>query len=292
MRIKPKNPKVQRLRRVLLGAVGLAVILFALLRLPDSPKTEVADPAAAEVTATAIPAEIADPAAAQGELSWEYPEGWVDYSDLPAKEELGDEKQPGLSNWRYLLVNGLDQKNYLRKTYYPDIVEAEHGYYFRRDAVDALKAFLAAARDEGFVVSMSRTYLSYEDQRVRFNGMASTIYDRGGCTLAEAEEQASALGYFPGADEHQTGLAVNFVDETGEAKFSTPVLKWMREHCAEYGFILRFPEGREEYTGRDAEAGHFRYVGELAAEYIMRKGITLEEFLDAFEEDEEIVWNW
>ena len=292
MRIKPKNPKVQRLRRVLLGVAGLAVILFVLLRLPDSPKTEIVDPAAAEVTATAIPAEVANPAVASGDLAWEYPEGWVDYSDLPAKEELGDEDQPGLSNWRYILVNGLDQSNYLRKTYFPDIVEAEHGYFFQRRAVDDLKSFLAAARDEGYTVSMSRTYLSYEDQRVRFNGMASTIYDRGGCTLAEAEEQASELGYFPGADEHQTGLAVNFVDETGEAKFSTPVLIWMREHCAEYGFILRYPEGREEYTGRDAEAGHFRYVGPLVAEYIMRKGITLEEFLGAYEEDEEIVWDW
>lgn len=59
------------------------------------------------------------------------------------------------------------------------------------------------------------------------------------------------MGYYPGADEHQTGLAVNFVGENAEAKFSTPVLEWMREHCAEYGFILRYPEGREEYTGRD-----------------------------------------
>ena len=291
MRIKPKNPKVLRLRRVLLGAAGLAVILFVLLRLPDSSETEPADPVAAEVTATASPGDVTAPAAA-GELAWEYPEGWVDYSDLPDRDTLGDEDQPGLSNWRYILVNGLDQSNYLRKTYFPDIVEAEHGYFFQRRAVDDLKAFLAAARDEGFTVSMSRTYLSYEDQRVRFNGMASTIYDRGGCTLAEAEEQASSLGYFPGADEHQTGLAVNFVDEAGEAKYSTPVIAWMREHCAEYGFILRFPEGREEYTGHDTEAGHFRYVGSLVAEYIMRKGITLEEFLDAYEEDEEIVWDW
>ena len=75
------------------------------------------------------------------------------------------------------------------------------------------------------------------------------------------------MGYYPGADEHQTGLAVNFVGENAEAKFSTPVLEWMREHCAEYGFILRYPEGREEYTGRDPEPGHFRYVGEVAAEY-------------------------
>ena len=141
-------------------------------------------------------------------------------------------------------------------------------------------------------MSISRTYLSYSDQRVRFNGMASTIYDRGGVTLAEAEKKVIAMGYYPGADEHQTGLAVNFVDENGEAKFATPVLTWMREHCAEYGFILRYPEGREAYTGREAEPGHFRFVGEVAAEYIMRKGITLEEFKLAYTEDAQEVRPW
>ena len=103
------------------------------------------------------------------------------------------------------------------------------------------------------------------------------------------------MGYYPGTDEHQTGLAVNFVAEGGEAKFSTPVLQWMKEHCHEYGFILRYPEGREDKTGRDAEAGHFRYVGHTAAEYIMRKGITLEEFRQAYVDQQEIEdggWLW
>ena len=54
-----------------------------------------------ETAATPVP-EAED---AQGELNWQYPPGWVDYSDLPDKETLGDEEQPGLSNWRYLLVN-------------------------------------------------------------------------------------------------------------------------------------------------------------------------------------------
>ena len=64
------------------------------------------------------------------------------------------------------------------------------------------------------------------------------------------------------------------------------------EHCAEYGFILRFPEGREAYTGHTAEPGHYRYVGQVAAEYIMRKGITLEEFKDAYDEEKEVRLTW
>lgn len=288
MTIKPKNPTVAKIRRGIVALVAVLVVVSVLIYRPEyTAVDEGAGPA--EVPVTAAPEE--DPVA-EGTLDWEYPPGWVDYSDLPAVEELGDEDQPGLTNWRYILVNGLDQANYLRDTYYPDMEEIEGGYYFQRRAAEDLRAFLAAARAEGYTVSMSRTYMSYADQRVRFNGMASTIYDRGGCTLAEAETQVKEQGYYPGADEHQTGLAVNFVGEGGEAKFSTPVLEWMREHCWEYGFILRYPEGKEEVTGRDAEAGHFRYVGQLAAEYIMRKGITLEEFRGAYEEDEEVVWEW
>ena len=288
MRIKPKNQKVQAIRRGILGVGALGLVLFLLLSGRSEEDMEDMDLAPVEVATTAVPEEFSVP----GELDWEYPPGWVDYSDLPDLQDLGDTAQPGLSNWRYLLVNGLDQTNYLRESYYPDMTVVEGGYAFQSRAVENLKAFIAAARAEGFTVSISRTYLSYSDQRVRFNGMASTIYDRGEMSLADAEKQVIAMGYYPGADEHQTGLAVNFVDENGEAKFSTPVLEWMREHCAEYGFIIRYPEGREAYTGREAEPGHFRFVGEVAAEYIMRTGITLEEFKLAYTEDAQEVRPW
>ena len=289
MRIKPKNPKVQKIRRVIVGAAAVVAVLAALLFTRSNDLTPEDESAPAPETAATAPPEGISGA---GELNWEYPPNWVDYSDLPAESELGDEDRPGLGNWRYLLVNGQSQENYLRDTYYPDMTYVEAGYSFQTRAVEDLKAFIAAARAEGFTVSISRTYLSYGDQRVRFNGMASTIYDRGEMTLEEAEKAVIAMGYYPGADEHQTGLAVNFVDENGDAKFATPVLEWMRAHCAEYGFILRYPEGREAWTGREAEPGHFRYVGQVAAEYIMRKGITLEEFKLAYDESSNPVVAW
>jgi len=289
MRIRPKNPKVQKTRRIVVGVLAVAVVLAVLLHSrPGDGLVEDESAPLPETATTAVPEGIAG----VGEIDWEYPPGWIDYSDLPAEDELGDDDRRGLGNWRYLLVNGLSQENYLRDSYYPDMTFVEDGFSFQTRAVADLKAFIAAAREAGYAVTIRRTYLSYGDQRVRFNGMASTIYDRGEVTLEEAEKQVIAMGYYPGADEHQTGLAVNFADENGEAKFSTPVLEWMREHCAEYGFILRYPEGREAYTGREAEPGHFRYVGDVAAEFIMRKGITLEEFKAAYEEGSNPVVAW
>ena len=288
MRIKPKNPKYLKLRRIIIGSVALCGVLAVLLSVRGGETAE--DDAAAAPDAAV--ASLAPEDQIPGEIDWQYPPGWVDFTDRPDKDDLGDDSVRGLSNWRYLLVNGLDQTNYLRPSYYPEMTLIESGYYFQTRAADDLRAFLAGARAAGYTVRISRTYLSYADQKTRFNGMASTIYDRGEVTLEEAEKQVIAMGYYPGADEHQTGLAVNFTDENGDAKFSTPVLEWMREHCAEYGFILRYPEGREKYTGRQAEPGHFRYVGQVAAEYIMRKGVTLEEFKEAYneEKDEVVLW--
>ena len=57
----------------------------------------------------------------------------------------------------------------------------------------------------------------------------------------------------------------------------------MLQHCAEYGFILRYPEGKEDITGVMYEPWHFRYVGEEVAEYIMEHGICLEEFVALYE---------
>ena len=60
--------------------------------------------------------------------------------------------------------------------------------------------------------------------------------------------------------------------------------KWLKEHSKEYGFILRYPKGKEYITGIDFEPWHFRYVGKEAATIIMDNGITLEEFVESISE--------
>lgn len=288
MRIAPINPKMQKLRRIIVGGVAVCAVLGVLLHTRQGTGTP--DDGAQSMPESAV-TQLSPEEQIPGELEWEYPEGWVDYSDLPEKESLGDENVQGLSNWRYLLVNGQDRTNYLRPSYYPEMTVVET-FYFQTRAADALRGLLAAIREQGYTVSISQTYMSYDAQKTRFNGLASTLYDQGGITLAEAEEEITRRGFYPGADEHQTGLAVNLVDENGESKFNTPMFAWINEHCAEYGFILRYPEGREAYTGHKAEPGHYRYVGEVAAEYIMRKGITLEEFKNAYSDEGTVTFLW
>ena len=58
----------------------------------------------------------------------------------------------------------------------------------------------------------------------------------------------------------------------------------MSQHCQEYGFIVRFPDGKSDITGIMYEPWHFRYVGVEAATYIMENGLCLEEFLDLYQQ--------
>lgn len=97
---------------------------------------------------------------------------------------------------------------------------------------------------------------------------------------SEDEARTLAATYVAqvGYSEHEAGLAIDIVAKANKSDDDT-VWAWMKEHCAEYGFILRYPEGKEGVTGMSYEPWHFRYVGVEAAQKIMGAGITLEEYL-------------
>jgi D-alanyl-D-alanine carboxypeptidase len=83
----------------------------------------------------------------------------------------------------------------------------------------------------------------------------------------------------PGCSEHETGLAFDVTTrhDTGTLE-ETPQIQWLFEHCWDYGFILRYPKGKEDITGITYECWHYRYVGEKLARIIHEHGWTLEEY--------------
>ena len=103
-----------------------------------------------------------------------------------------------------------------------------------------------------------------------------------GMSYMDAYKTASQAVTVPGASEHQIGLALDIISTTystlDEGFGDTKAGQWLAEHSCEYGFILRYPKGKEYVTGIEFEPWHFRYVGIDAAEVISRNGITLEEF--------------
>lgn len=136
----------------------------------------------------------------------------------------------------------------------------------------ALAEMCEAAEAQGVKLYLKSAYRSYSKQKTMYaNRVKKYGYDDGYVNK-------------PGASDHQTGLGCDIVSYAWRnkgltAKFGqTDEAKWMAEHCAEFGFILRFPADKEDKTEIRYEGWHFRYVGREVAEYIMSNGLCFEEF--------------
>ena len=153
----------------------------------------------------------------------------------------------------------------------------ENNQKFDERAADALRTFMQAARDEGLSVYLSSTYRSYAEQQYLYNRKVSQV----------GEELAKTIVAPPGTSEHQLGLSADITDRyyatKDESLENTELFQWMSAHCAEYGFIVRYPKDKQDVTGIMYEPWHFRYVGVDAATYIMEHGLCLEEFVALYE---------
>ena len=149
--------------------------------------------------------------------------------------------------------------------------------------IDDLTDMMQAALDDGIKLLICSPYRDYNRQEVLFNKKID-YYMKQGYSYLNSYKLASQTVTVPGASEHQIGLALDIVSnvysslDTGFGDTKAGI--WLKEHCDEYGFILRYPLGKEYITGIQYEPWHFRYVGKEAATEIMKSGITLEEFLD------------
>ena len=120
---------------------------------------------------------------------------------------------------------------------------------------------------------LSSAYRSYNEQTYLFNRKVSQC---GG-----DEAAAARIVNRPGTSEHQLGLCADITDKFYEVKTrdleKTALYQWMYAHCQDYGFILRYPEGKETVTGFQFEPWHFRYVGKDLAIALYQSDLTLEE---------------
>ncbi len=151
------------------------------------------------------------------------------------------------------------------------------------EAYEPLCNMLAAGREEGLSFEICSSYRDVERQKELFiEDVEQLILE--GYSRGEAYEEVAKETMLPGCSEHATGLAFDIVAlhyqmlDAGQEKTAENI--WLQAHCAEYGFILRYPKGKEETTSINYESWHFRYVGVEAAKYIMENGITLEEYLE------------
>lgn len=196
---------------------------------------------------------------------------------------------------QYTIVN---DDNLLSSAYEPDIAKDENDkfipiYGTKYQSFDAaakpyLDQMLQDMYDAGYTPYVASSYRTYSYQSQLFNTKATQFcLDLGISTdytlpeYQQAVEKAKEVTAVPGASEHQLGLAVDLYDcERYKAKwedFDEGFKSWLLEHCAEYGFIQRYPQKKLLLTGWD-EQWHFRYVGTEVATFIMKNDLCYEEF--------------
>jgi zinc D-Ala-D-Ala carboxypeptidase len=146
-------------------------------------------------------------------------------------------------------------------------------YHLDATAAKALAKMTAAAKKAGVRIVVRSGYRSYATQKA--------VYEHA---LRNYPSEASAKAYNapPGASEHQTGLSMDLWDGVTWSlpMANTATGKWLHKHCHEFGFILRYPQGKQKITGYNYEPWHFRYVGvDIAKQFPATNRLTLEEFL-------------
>lgn len=170
----------------------------------------------------------------------------------------------------------VNKNNKLPAVYVPDHLTeipnymAYNGKKVRIEALEAFQKLWKEAKKENLKITIVSAYRDYEYQSKLFQGY---VQEKG-------LKYALNCSAKPGHSEHQTGLAIDVMGENGDYNLfeQTKEFEWMKDHAHEFGFILRYPKGKEKITGFKYEPWHYRYVGIELASTIFEKQMTLEEY--------------
>lgn len=186
---------------------------------------------------------------------------------------------PEEESWKTVLVNSTHA---LEDGYMPELVNVDNtDFKFDKRAADAMNTMLQDARAEGLSPMICSSYRSWERQTTLFEKQVEK-QQATGLSYEEAYEKAKTVVAYPGTSEHQTGLTADIVATShqllDDSQADTPEQQWLMANSWKYGFILRYPKDKGEYTGIIYEPWHYRYVGTEVAQYITENGLCLEEY--------------
>ena len=180
-----------------------------------------------------------------------------------------------LSKGILILVN---KYNRLSSSYSPDLVTMESNYSrdgqrMEKEAYSHFKEMVDAAKKDGIKIYNISAYRSYSSQ----NSLYTMYSNRDGVTKADTYSAR------PGHSEHQTGYATDIICASSGCKFEEKKeYEWLKDNSYKYGFIIRYPKGKEYITGYTFEPWHYRYVGLDVAKYIYEHDITFDEYYEVF----------
>ena len=143
-----------------------------------------------------------------------------------------------------------------------------YNYGLTDETLKAFNKMRNAAAKDNISLEIASGFRSYEEQETLYKEYSAENGQK------EADTYSARAGY----SEHQSGMAID-VNGADFSMVGQKDMKWLEKHCSEYGFIIRFPKGKESITGYSYEPWHIRYVGKKTAKEMKKQGLCLEEYL-------------
>ena len=197
-------------------------------------------------------------------LFHEFPSRLGNLHSIPVSEE-----------WYLIVVN---RWNEIPEDYRVELTELSNGQKVDSRIYPYLQEMFDAARKDGIYPVVREGYRTYEEQQKILDDKIKA-YINEGYSQARAERTAKEWVALPGTSEHQLGIAVDINADKSKSS-NDEVYTWLAANAHNYGFILRYPQGKQEITGTSYEPWHYRYVGVDAAREIYERGICLEEYFE------------
>lgn len=143
-----------------------------------------------------------------------------------------------------------------------------------KEAYDAFINLAEDAKKEGYTILIVSSYRTYKDQEDVWKDYKASF----------GTKKADAYAARAGSSEHETGLAIDVADyyDKNDKFEATESFQWMQANAHKYGYILRYPKGKENITGYSYEAWHYRYVGIDTATKVYNEGITYDEYYEYY----------
>ena len=183
------------------------------------------------------------------------------------------------SGEQILLVNPW---NYLPEDYTVNLTKINASYQVAEEAYPDLQEMLADCASEGCAPVVCSAYRTHEYQEKLYKRKISRL-KAAGKSQEQAEQEAGTVVAVPGTSEHQLGLALDIIDNSNwnldQSQERTKTQQWLMAHSWEYGWILRYPNGKTDFTGIIYEPWHYRYVGREIAAELHELDMCLEEYL-------------
>ncbi len=201
-------------------------------------------------------------------------------TESPKAEVPGTIENPTIitideEKWHLTLVNSGYR---IPDSYSPDLVYVcGSGERLDKKVAEHYEKMYNAALKDGVTLTPCSGYRSYETQERNYNRKID-FYVGQGYSYDEAKIKAATIIMPPGSSEHNLGYAMDIVcvDEWFE---DTEEFKWLQENAADYGFIMRYPEDKQDITKVIYEPWHWRYVGVETAKELKQSGQVLEEYM-------------